>query len=45
MTKIGTLMANIFSQYWNAWTSVMPFMPPSETFSVITAPTTTTPAQ
>ncbi len=38
-------MANILAQYWKAWTSVMPFMPPKATFSVITDPTTTTPAQ
>jgi hypothetical protein len=38
-------MANIFAQYWNACTSVMPFIPPSATFRVITAPTSTTPPQ
>ena len=44
-TKTGTEMANILAQYWKACTSVMPFMPPRATFRVITAPTTTTPAQ
>ena len=38
-------MANIFIQYWIAWMSVMPFIPPSATLSVITAPTTATPTQ
>ena len=45
VTKMGTLMANILIQYWKAWTSVMPFMPPSATLKVMTAPTSTTPAQ
>ena len=44
-TKIGTEMANILSQYWKACTRVMPFIPPNATFKVITAPTSTTPAQ
>jgi hypothetical protein len=41
----GTEMAVTFSQYWNAWTNVMPRMPPSATLAVITPPTTTTPTQ
>ena len=44
-TKMGRVMAKTLSQYWKACTSVMPFMPPSETLRVMTAPTTTTPAQ
>ena len=27
-TSAGTAMAVSFSQYWNAWTNVMPFIPP-----------------
>jgi hypothetical protein len=38
-------MANavILSQYWKAWTNVMPFMPPLAMPRVTIAPRTTTP--
>ena len=41
----GTEIAMTLTQYWNAWTNVMPLIPPSATLVVITPPTTTTPTQ
>ena len=38
-------MATILSQYWKAWTKVMPFMPPLAMPRVTMAPSTTTPIQ
>ena len=44
-TKIGTEIANSLAQYWNAWTKVIPFIPPKATLKVMTTPTMTIPAQ
>ena len=41
----GSEMAVTFSQYWNACTNVMPFIPPRNTLAVIRAPTPITPTQ
>ena len=38
-------MAVTFSQYWKAWTNVIPFIPPRKTLAVMRAPTPTTPTQ
>ena len=38
-------MAVSLSQYWKAWTKVMPFIPPLAMPSVTTRPSTTTPIQ
>ena len=43
--KIGTEMANSLAQYWNAWTKVIPFIPPKATLKVMTTPTIAIPAQ
>ena len=41
----GSAIANVFTQYWNACTYVMPRMPPEPTFAATIAPTTTIPTQ
>ena len=41
----GTAMATILSQYWNACTKVIPFMPPLAIPRVTMPPSTTTPIQ
>ena len=44
-TSAGTAMAVSLSQYWNAWTNVMPFIPPLAMPMTTTMPRTTTPTQ
>ena len=44
-THAGSAIANVFIQYWNACTYVIPRIPPDATLSATTAPTATTPTQ